>query len=472
MGLFRAERSKLRLLIEQNDVVHEVEVKDSITISRETNKASVLTAEVIRNAMGGTAFTPEIGDIVAFTLDEDHNQFYGYIMQTVKHDRDWCTITAYDQLWYMSQNQHDWVFEDMTANEILEEICSMYEFGMLDPPSFLDTKYKIESLVTEGVSLLDTVQQALDITKENTGNDFYIWDDYGSVTLTDGAWLAGETALEISSDYITSYSYTQSALEDFYTVAVINSKENKKSGSGLTEDQKNPDFIEDDEGSGGTDNSETKKTNTKAKIATIASSSSGSSGSKKDDSEGGLTDWQKHPDFVDSDEAYKDEGEVQKETYSARQSDETIERYGIITYYGDLEDGEDAKEKAEQILNQYKEPTIKLSLSGVQGDITVRGGTPVLVNFFDSKQVEEEKTPAASGNDMIENIRGWFTVNSVTHNINQGFYTMDLECTLLKMYEDWGSDILHDESDKKDKSIDVVEIEDDEEDDNESKSDK
>lgn len=371
MGLFSSVWSKVKLVVQQNGQVYEPQIRDTVTLTREPNKASKLSCEIKRNSIytdqGVAPFTPEVGDIVALTLDEQHNQFYGYIMETDKHDIDWCSITAYDQLWYMSENKHDYVYENMTLTEILYHICMTGEFGMLDPPTFQDSEFKIKSMIEEGSSYLETIEKAIDITYEHTGRKFYIWDDYGSISLTDQAWLAGDTSLEIGAGYIQSYNYVESILSDFYTASnIVEHKE-----------------VEGQE-----------------KGQTI--------------------------------------------TYRKEHSDQFKQKYGIITYYDSLGEGEDGNTMAVNAINKSQKVPAKLSLKGVQGDIVIRGGSPILVNFYDTFSASNltEKDRLNSGADYIEYIRGWFTVDSVTHTIKDGFHTMDIECSELKQYTNWDKSIL------------------------------
>lgn len=106
-------------------------------------------------------------------------------------------------------------------------------------------------------------------------------------------------------------------------------------------------------------------------------------------------------------------------------NDELIEKYGFLENFETVEEGENPQTKAEGLLNESYPPKRTLSLTGVQGDMTVRGGTPILVDFFTGERKEF--------------IRGWYCVESVTHTIEDGYHSMDLTATILVELNDWGN---------------------------------
>lgn len=123
-----------------------------------------------------------------------------------------------------------------------------------------------------------------------------------------------------------------------------------------------------------------------------------------------------------SDKTTKDDQTGTRTLYVAS-NDEAQSKYGLIEYMDTLEEGENGEQKAKTILEGKNGLTISLSISGCQGDIVVRGGTPVYVDFFSQ--------------DNAEYIRGFFRTESVTHHIGSGYHTMDLELSIIEMYNNW-----------------------------------
>lgn len=336
----------LSLKLLQNGHIYEMVVKERITLSRSKNAASKLTATVLRDHI-----TPEPGNIVAFNLDEYHNQFYGYII-TTRSSGEWCDIEAYDQLYYMNRNKMRLRLENITASGLVEKIARMRGYGMIEPPQFEDTKYAIPLRIEENVTDLTMITTALELTEKNGCGRFYIWDDYGSLAVTSESWMAGETTCFITMNYIEDYSNTKT-LDDTYTSVRLEQTIQDYGDKKTTADNKTT-------------------------INTWTSNSI--------------------PD---------------------------IKKYGFLEYFGTVGADENGQLEADTLLVKNISPKQTMSLTGVQGDITVRGGTPILIDFYTR--------------DRREYIRGWYSVESVTHNFNQRYHTMDIECTLIDMLNDWGN---------------------------------
>lgn len=317
-----------KFYLQQNGKVYELAVKDGASITRETNKASCLKCTVLRDAI-----TPEVGNIIAMKLNGVHNQFYGVILSTSKKGQD-CAVTAYDQIFYMANCKDTMTYEDITANDLLLRIVKDYHLKTLDPPTMMNTQYKIPKRIEDNVSLLDMVCTALDLTYKNTGKHFYLWDDFGAISLCSEEWLAITTS-RVSLGYIQDYSYDES-MEDGANHVKL--------------------YTEDDTGG--------------------------------------------------------------ERRYFETERGDSINRYGYLQYFGKVEvNGLNWLEQANVILDEKSYPQASFSVSGMQGDIRVRGGSPIQVDFFTQ--------------DRSEYIKGWFRTDRVTHSFSGGLHTMDLELTRI-----------------------------------------
>lgn len=121
---------------------------------------------------------------------------------------------------------------------------------------------------------------------------------------------------------------------------------------------------------------------------------------------------------VTSDEESKGE----RNFYTAENS-ELLEKYGLLEYAATVDQDQSGDQVAQKLLEQYSKINIHLTVNKCQGDVEVRGGTPVFVDFY--------------GKDNLEYIRGFFRTESVTHTISEGYHTMDLDLSLIEMYNDW-----------------------------------
>lgn len=108
--------------------------------------------------------------------------FYGYVVKISQNEKDQVQIVAYDQTWYLKKNKETYVFTGKRADEILKQIAEDFE---LKVGTLANTGYSIPSMIEDGQTLFDIVLKAIDYTLINTGKMFVLWDDFGSLTLTD-----------------------------------------------------------------------------------------------------------------------------------------------------------------------------------------------------------------------------------------------------------------------------------------------
>ena len=88
-----------------------------------------------------------------------------------------------------------------------------------------------------------------------------------------------------------------------------------------------------------------------------------------------------------------------------------LSKWGLLQYFEKINDPKDAIKKAQTLLQLYNTKTRKLSVSGVMGDVRVRGGCflPVILVLGDVN---------ANTNLLVENVK---------HKFKNGIHTMDLD---------------------------------------------
>lgn len=337
MALFGIGKTKVLLELIRDGTAYQTVCQD-ITITREPNVASRLTTKIYRDQI-----TAECGDILRLTIDEQHHQFMGVITETNK-SKEWCSVTAYDQIYYLNRNHIYYSYEEKTASEVLKEIVQKEELKMVDPSQVMDCSYVIPYRIEDNVTPLDIITTALDLEYKHTGVRFFLWDDCGNICLHTEEWLKDQPHIVISMGFIEDYNFGED-MNDIYTKITVVSQTNSD-----------------------------------------------------DESEG-------------------------ERTFYTAEDEERKERYGLLEYPTTLGQDENGDELAQKLLEQYSKINQHLTISGCQGDIVVRGGTPVFVDFY--------------GKDNKEYIRGFFRTESVTHYIKAGHHTMDLSLSLIEMYDDW-----------------------------------
>ena len=157
--------------------------------------------------------------------DDDTGIFYGYVVKIGQDETDQVTITAYDQTWYLKKNKETYVFNGKRADQILTQIAA--DFG-LKCGSLENTGYAIPSMIEDGQTLFDIVLKALDHTLINTGKMFVLWDDFGSLRITDVA----KSKLDLfvgDSSLATGYTYESDIDAEAYNKIKL-VKDNKTTG--------------------------------------------------------------------------------------------------------------------------------------------------------------------------------------------------------------------------------------------------
>lgn len=141
--------------------------------------------------------------------------FYGFVF-TKKRDKDQIiTVTAYDQLRYL-KNKDTYVYENKTASQLLQMIATDFS---LHTGTIENTKFVIASRVEDNTSLFDMIENALDLTLQNTKEMFVLYDDFGKLTLKNISSMRvgnSDAYLMIDSETGENFEYTSSIDNDTY----------------------------------------------------------------------------------------------------------------------------------------------------------------------------------------------------------------------------------------------------------------
>lgn len=163
------------------------------------------------------------GGIVTLTEDGT-GLFYGYVFKHSRTESEEVSITAYDQMRYL-KSKDTYVFTGQTADQITTQICADFgiKVGALEP-----TGYVIPSMVEDGQTLFDIILGALDLTLVNTGKMYCLWDDFGSLRISDVA--ASAIGLMVGDGSLaTGYTY-QSDIDSDTANKVKLVRDNKETG--------------------------------------------------------------------------------------------------------------------------------------------------------------------------------------------------------------------------------------------------
>ena len=147
--------------------------------------------------------------------------FYGYVFSKRRTKDGLIEVTAYDQLRYFA-NTDTYIYEDMTAGELLKMICVDYghTYGEIE-----DTGYRISG-VASGQKLFDIMRDVIGRTAEYTDHLYVLYDDCGRIRLRDVEKMKINYLL--CAQTMGDYDYT-SSIEDTATVVQV-AVDNREAG--------------------------------------------------------------------------------------------------------------------------------------------------------------------------------------------------------------------------------------------------
>lgn len=162
------------------------------------------------------------GNAVRFRVDSQ-NVFYGFIFSMKRDKERIVSVTAYDQLRYL-KNKDIYIFENMKASDIVKRLAGDFK---LNTGTIEDTRHVIASRIEDNKTLLDMIQNALDITLQNTAKMFVLFDDFGKLSIRNVEGMKLDTVIGDGS--CASYSY-DSAINESYNQIKL-SFTNKEAGT-------------------------------------------------------------------------------------------------------------------------------------------------------------------------------------------------------------------------------------------------
>ena len=154
------------------------------------------------------------GSAVRMRVD-GKNVFFGFVFSK-KRDKDQIiSVTAYDQLRYLN-NKDTYVYENKTASQLIKMLAADFSLNL---GTIEDTGFVIASRVEDNTSLFDMIENALDLTLQNSKEMFVLYDDFGKLTLKNiSSMYVGEPGAYLMIDEETGedFEYTSSIDSDTY----------------------------------------------------------------------------------------------------------------------------------------------------------------------------------------------------------------------------------------------------------------
>jgi hypothetical protein len=156
------------------------------------------------------SFSYANGDIVKFRY-AGKDVFFGYIFTIDSGQDEAVKITAYDQIRYLMADD-TYVFSGVTAADVLKRIANDVglKLGQVDTPA-----YVIPTMVEDGQKLIDIIDKALTLTVINSGANYVLFDDFGSLALRNIEALVVDVMIGDGS-LMYNYDYKRSIDQDTY----------------------------------------------------------------------------------------------------------------------------------------------------------------------------------------------------------------------------------------------------------------
>lgn len=154
------------------------------------------------------------GSAVRFKSD-GKNIFYGFVFSQKRSRDSIVNVTAYDQLRYL-KNKDTCVYENKTAAQFVKMLAGDFHLnaGIIE-----ETGFVIASRVEENTTLFDMIENALDLTLQNTRQMFVLYDDFGKLTLKNISSMYVENGgnyLLIDEESGENYDYSSSIDSETY----------------------------------------------------------------------------------------------------------------------------------------------------------------------------------------------------------------------------------------------------------------
>lgn len=211
--------NKIELIIQNGSTIYYPVVEEGITW--ETARKGLpgkLTFSIVND--GKINF--QEGNAVRLIYD-GQKVFYGFVFKKKRGKENIIHVTAYDQLRYLL-NKDTYVYTNKTASDLVRMLATDFRLntGIIE-----NTAYVIASRVEDNKTLIDMIQNALDLTLENRKKLYVLYDNFGKLTLKDVESM--KLNILIDEEAAEDFDYTSSIDGETYNRIKL-SYENEKTG--------------------------------------------------------------------------------------------------------------------------------------------------------------------------------------------------------------------------------------------------
>ncbi|MDE6579610.1 MAG: hypothetical protein K2K41_03660 [Ruminiclostridium sp.] len=147
------------------------------------------------------AFEISEGVPVRFKAD-GKNMFFGYVFSKTAGADGRMRLVCYDQIRYLL-NKDTYVYEGKTASQLVMLIAGDFSMRI---GNVEDSKYVIPYRIEENSTLLDMIENAIELTYHNSGKRYVLYDGFGKLCLREiTSMYGGDRCLLIGGGAFTCF---------------------------------------------------------------------------------------------------------------------------------------------------------------------------------------------------------------------------------------------------------------------------
>ncbi|WP_068613487.1 XkdQ/YqbQ family protein [Paenibacillus tuaregi] len=167
---------------------------------------------------------PQKGNELRLILNEKKELFRGVIFSDQIDAQGQMSLTAYDENIYLTKNKDTRIFRGMTASAVVNKLCGDFS---IDTGEIKDTGFVIPKLVFRDKTLFEMMIMAINETRKQTGEQFYLTSRKGKLHLLPRKEQEVKWVLENGVN-ILGVSYSQSIEEMKTQIKVVGGDSKKK----------------------------------------------------------------------------------------------------------------------------------------------------------------------------------------------------------------------------------------------------
>lgn len=145
------------------------------------------------------------------------SRFSGFVMTKERTSEQIISVTAYDQMFYLTRNKATYVFVNKSAKEVIQTIGADYG---LQVGHITDSGWKIPQRIEEGETLMDIILSALEICGQATGKEYFLYDGAGALVMKERSEMVTDAVLKCDGG-ISEYTYRTDISKDTYNAVQL-----------------------------------------------------------------------------------------------------------------------------------------------------------------------------------------------------------------------------------------------------------